>query len=312
MDDDKIAAYTTLYTVLVTMAKLSAPFTPFMAESIYQNLVPAFFKDSPKSVHLCDFPIVDESMIDVKLEEGMQNVLDIVTLGRACRNTSNIKNRQPLQKLFVCTDKTADLSEGLLEIAKEELNVKEVEYVVDASKFVSYKIKPQLKTLGPKYGSKLGAIRKFFEVCNATEIVNTVKAGEIYKTEFEGDTFEFSIDDLLIQSQSAEGFTAQSDNGLTVVLDTNLTEELKQEGVERELISKIQSMRKEAGFEVVDRINVYYQTQSEMIIKAFEEGKELKSVVLADEITLGSKEGFAKELDVNGDKCIVTVEKVNK
>ncbi len=312
MDDDKIAAYTTLYTVLVTMAKLSAPFTPFMAESIYQNLVPAFYKDAPKSVHLCAFPQCNQDMIDDKLEEGMQNVLDIVALGRACRNTANIKNRQPLAKIFVCADKKADLTEGLLEIAKDELNVKEVEYIADAGAFVTYKIKPQLKTLGPKYGSLLGKIRKFFEVCDAKEIVATVKAGKTYKTEFEGDTFEFTLDDLLISSESAEGFTAQSENGITVVTDTHITKELREEGVERELISKIQSMRKEAGFEVTDRINVYYQAEGDDIVKAFTQGQDLKSVVLADIISSDQAQGFTKELDVNGEKCTVTIEKVAK
>ncbi len=310
MTEDKISAYTTLYTVLVTIAKLTAPFTPFMAESIYQNLVPNFYKDAPISVHLCDFPKVDESAIDVKLEEGMQNVLDIVILGRSCRNTSNIKNRQPLQKIYVCADKKVDLSEGLLEIARDELNVKEVEYLKDASKFVSYKIKPQLKTLGPKYGAKLGLIRKLFEVCNANEIVATVKNGETYKVEFEGSVFEFTQDDLLISSESAEGFISSADKGITVVLDTNITEELKIEGIERELISKIQSMRKEAGFEVTDRINVYFTTEDENVKNVFLKGKDIKAVVLADDIINGEIQGFTKELDINGAKCNVTVVKV--
>ncbi len=312
MDDDKIAAYTTLYTVLVTMAKISAPFTPFMAESIYQNLVPNFYKDAPISVHLCGFPKVDESAIDLKLENGMQDVLNIVVLGRACRNTANVKNRQPLQKIFVCVDKKVDLSNELLEIAKDELNVKELEYLTDATAFVNYKIKPQLKTLGPKYGAKLGKIRKLFEVANANEIVSTVKAGKVYTTEFEGDTFEFAMDDLLISSESAEGFTAQSEDGLTVVLDTHITPELKAEGIERELISKIQSMRKDAGFEVTDRINVYYQTEDTFVKNAFANGEEIKSVVLADGIIEGVADGFTKELDVNGAKVTVTVDKVSK
>ncbi len=312
MDDDKIAAYTTLYTVLVTMAKISAPFTPFMAESIYQNLVPNFYKDAPKSVHLCGFPVVDESAIDAKLESGMQDVLDIVVLGRACRNTSNIKNRQPLQKIFVCVDKKVDLSEDLLAIAKDELNVKELEYLTDATAFVNYKIKPQLKTLGPKYGAKLGKIRKLFEVCNANEIVAIVKAGKTYTTEFEGDEFSFTMDDLLISSESAEGFTAQSDNGLTVVLDTHITPELKAEGVERELISKIQSMRKDAGFEVTDRITVTFSTDDADIKNAFKNGDEIKSVVLADSVTEGTADGFTKELEINGGVVTVTVAKVNK
>ena len=312
MTEDKIAAYTTLYTVLTTMAKLSAPFTPFMAESIYQNLVPAFYKDAPISVHLCDFPQVDESAIDVVLEDGMQNVLDIVNLGRASRNSSNIKNRQPLKKIFVCSERNTELTQGLLEIAKDELNVKEVEYLQDASKFVSYKIKPQLKTLGPKYGAKLGKIKKIFETYDANEIVAVVKSGEVYKTEFEGDTFEFALEDLQIFSESAEGFVASSDKGMTVVLDTVVTPELLAEGIERELISKIQSMRKEAGFEVTDRINVFYDTTDEGIKNAFENGNSIASVVLADSFSKGASNGFTKELDINGASCTVTIAKVSK
>jgi isoleucyl-tRNA synthetase len=309
MDDDKIAAYATLYNVLVTMAKLSAPFTPFMAESIYQNLVPDFYKDQPKSVHLCSFPEVDESAIDFELEEGMQNVLDIVVLGRACRSSSNIKNRQPLSKIFVCSERKTVLSEDLLEIAKEELNVKEVEYLKDAGNFVNYKIKPQLKTLGPKYGAKLGKVKAFLENCNGQEVVSTVKSGNVYVANYEGETFEFTLDDLLISTESAEGYTSQSDNGITVVMDTVVTEALKEEGNERELISKIQTMRKDAGFEVVDRINVYFTTDSENVVKAFN-GPALKNVVLADNIVRGSHDGFTKELDVNGEVVIVTVEKI--
>ncbi len=309
MTEDKIAAYTTLYTVLVTLAKLSAPFTPFMAEAIYQNLVPAFYKDAPISVHLCDFPMAEESAIDLKLEEGMQNVLDIVAIGRLTRNASNIKNRQPLSKIFVCAEKNVDLSEGLLDIAKEELNVKEVEYIKDASRFVTYKIKPQLKTLGPKYGSLLNKIRAFFENCDANEIVKTVKSGEVYKTEYEGNSFEFALSDLLISSDSAEGYTAASENGITVVLDTHITEELLFLGVERELISKIQSMRKDAGFEVTDRIEVFYRTDSELVKKAIN-SQDLKAVVLANSVIDGEGQGFTKDLDVNGDSCTVTVKKV--
>ena len=309
MDDDKIAAYTTLYTVLVTLTKLSAPFVPFMTESIYQNLVPNFYKDAPKSVHLCAFPEYDEKAVDLSLEEGMQNVLDIVVLGRACRNTSNIKNRQPLQKVFVCSERKTELTEGLLEIAKDELNVKEIEYLIDASKFVSYKIKPQLKTLGPKYGAKLGKVKKFLENCDASKVVATVKGGEIFKVNFEGDDFEFALEDLQIFSESVPGYTAMSDMGLTIVLDTNVTEELKAEGVRRELISKIQSMRKEAGFEVVDRIIVNYSTEDSEIQNAMQ-CKEVAEVVLADSIVVGNANGYAKELDVNGAKCLVTINKV--
>jgi isoleucyl-tRNA synthetase len=238
----------------------------------------------------------------------MQNVLDIVVLGRACRNTANVKNRQPLSKIFVCAEKNTELSQDLLEIAKDELNVKEVEYLKDASKFVSYKIKPQLKTLGPKYGKFLGKIRAFLENCNANEVVATVKKGEIYKTEIDGEAFEFSYDDLLISSESMEGYLSANDNGLTIVMDTHITEELKAEGMERELISKIQSMRKDAGFEVTDRINVFYKTEFNEVKNAFTD--RLKSVVLADSITSGESDGYVQELDVNGLKCVVTVQKV--
>ena len=309
MTDDKISAFTTLYTVLVTLAKLSAPFTPFMAESIYQNLVPSFYNEAPISVHLCDFPLVDESFIDVKLEEGMQSVLEIVQLGRATRNTSNIKNRQPLAKIFVCADKKIDLNDELLEIAKEELNVKEVEYVSDASGFVSYKVKPQLKTLGPKYGALLGKIRAFLESCDTSALVSTVKKGETFKASFDGAEFEFTLDDLLISSESLKGFSSASENGLTVVLDTRLTDELIFLGVERELISKIQSMRKDAGFLVTDRIIVSYSATDDLINKAML-GKNLKDVVLAEEIVTDNIEGFSKNLDINGASCTVTVKKV--
>ena len=311
MTDDKAAAYTTLYTVLTTVARLSAPFTPFMAESVYGNLVPQFYKDAPVSVHLCSFPTCDESYIDGALEEGMQNVLDIVVLGRSCRNAANIKNRQPLAKLFVCSEYRKELSDELLLVAEDELNVKEIEYLKDSTKFVSYKIKPQLKTLGPKYGAKLGKIKNLLETADANAIVATVKSGATYKTNFDGDTFEFTADDLLIESVSAEGFASASDGGLTVVLDTNITDELLQEGVNRELISKIQTMRKDAGFDVVDRIRVYYSTDDSGIRKSMTTGT-LKSVVLADSVIEGKAEGFTRELDVNGTKCTVTVVKADK
>jgi isoleucyl-tRNA synthetase len=280
-----------------------------MAEAIYQNLVPNFYKDAPMSVHLCSFPVCDEKAIDLELENGMQDVLDIVVLGRASRNTSNIKNRQPLSKVYVCAENKQPLNDELLDIAKEELNVKEIEYLNDAGRFVNYKLKPQLKTLGPKYGAKLGQIRKFFEVCDANEIVNVVKNGGVFKADFEGDTFEFNLDDLLISSESMAGFVSSSDKGITIVLDTNLTDQLIAEGVERELVSKIQSMRKDAGFEVVDRINVNYLTESKLVIDAFNSGN-VASVVLADYIVNTDADGFRKDLDINGAKCTVIINKV--
>ena len=310
MTDDKIAAYTTLYTILLTLAKLSAPYVPFMAESMYLNLIPNFYKNAPKSVHLCSFPVSDESMIDKDLEDGMAIVLDIVVLGRACRNTSNIKNRQPLSKVFVATERKADFTDELLSIARDELNVKELELLKDAGGFISYKLKPQLKTLGPKYGAKLGLIRNFLETCNAGEVVETVKSGKSYIVNLGGSDVEFTLDDLLISSESMQGFVSSSDNGVTVVLDTNITEELLLEGVLREIVSKIQTMRKEAGFEVTDRINLYYTASgnAEKVLNASVE--ELKEAVLASEIISGEVKGFSKEWDIMGEKVNIGVEKI--
>ncbi len=309
MTDDKIAAYVTLYTVLTTVAYVSAPFTPFMAESIYRNLVPRFYKDKPVSVHLCPFPKADESAIDPELEAGMQNVLDIVMLGRACRNSSNIKNRQPLSKIYVCSERKTVLTEDLLAIAKDELNVKEVEYLRDAAHFINYKIKPQLKTLGPKYGKKLGKVKEYLDKFGDAALVSAVKRGETFKANYEGDEFEFTLDDLIITTESAEGYTSASDGGLTVVLDTHVTEQLREEGVERELVSKIQTMRKEAGFEVVDRINVTYKTENASVKKAMS-SDSLKSVVLCDNVCEKEPCGFVKEFDIDGAAVIVGVEKV--
>ncbi len=310
MTEDKIAAYTTLYTVLVTLAKLSAPYVPFMAESIYQNLVPSFYKDAPISVHLCSFPEMNEKMIDKKLEDGMSVVLDVVMLGRATRNTSNIKNRQPLQKLFVATERASALSEDLITIAKEELNVKELEILTDAKGFISYKLKPQLKTLGPKYGAKLGLIRQFLETCDANKVVETVKSGVPFVTELGGGAVEFTIDDLLISSESKEGYVSASENGVTVVLDTTITKELLFEGIEREIVSKIQTMRKEAGFEVTDRINVYYQAEGDALTVFTEKGSDIGDAVLAVKVVNESEvKGFVKDWDIAGAKVVIGVEK---
>ncbi len=311
MTDDKAAAYTTLWTVLVTLSRLLAPYTPFMAESIYQNLYPQFFKDAPLSVHLDKYPVADESFIDGELEEGMEDVLNIVLLGRSARNASNIKNRQPLAKLYVATDKNVKLSEGLYEIARDELNVKECEVLHDASRFVSYKIKPQLKTLGPKYGKKLGAIRAFLENCNANEVVATVKSGNVYKTDIDGEQVEFALDDLLISSESAEGYVSASDNGLSVILDVHITKELELEGMLREIVSKVQTMRKEAGFEVTDRIVLRY-TANGIALEVFEKFEnDIKDSVLAERVVNENPEvaGYIKELDLGGESVVLSVEK---
>ena len=309
MTEDKAAAYTTLYTVLVTLCKIAAPYVPFMAESMYRNLVPEFFDNEPISVHLCSYPVADESMIDEELEKGMEDVLEIVALGRAARNGSNIKNRQPLKKLYVATDRKVNLTEGLYNIAKDELNIKEFEVLHDASAFVTYKLKPQLKTLGPKYGKALGAIRNFLDTCNAAEVVACVKGGGTYKTKLGETEVEFTIDDLLISSEPSEGFVSESSDGLTVVLDVHVTEELLLEGAVRELVSRIQNMRKEAGFNVTDRIVLGYKAEgvAERVLK--EKADEIKSDVLAEEIT-ETPDGYVKDFDINGDKVVLGVKKI--
>ncbi len=310
MTEDKKAAYTTLYTTLVTFAKLTAPFTPFIAESIYLNLVPEFFKDAPESVHLCAFPTADEKYIDTELESDMEEVEDIVVLGRAARNASQIKNRQPLQKLYFSVGGGKPLAGEFYEIAQGELNVKEFEVLTDATDFISYKIKPQLKTLGPKYGALLGKIRAYFETCDASEVVKTVRRGEVYKITFDDKVVELTEDDLLVSTESKEGYVSASENGNTVVLDVTLTPELICEGIEREIISKIQNMRKEAGFVVTDRIAVTYQADGE-VLKTFETRKDgIKKAVLAETYENAEPQGFVKELDVNGEKATVGVKKI--
>ena len=309
MTDDKAAAYTTLYTVLVTLAKLTAPFTPFIAESIYRNLVPAFYKDAPESVHLCDFPVCDESVIDEELEAGMEEVLKVVELGRAARNASNIKNRQPLSKIMVASERKVKLGEDLLAIARDELNVKDFENLESAGDYIIYKLKPQLKTLGPKYGKRLGDIKKFLETCDAAEVVATVKAGRTYSVELGGETVEFTYDDLLISSESAEGYVSASDAGMTVVLDVHLTPELIAEGVEREIVSRLQTMRKEAGFEVTDRINVYYRADGEAGKVLEEKAADIAASVLAASVKEGEG-GYTKEWELNGENIVLSVEKI--
>ena len=309
MTADKAAAYTTLYTVLVTLAKVCAPYVPFMTESMYRNLVTPFYKDAPESVHLCDFPVADESLIDPELEKGMEDVLEIVVLGRAARNGSNVKNRQPLKKLYIATDRKVNLTEELYGIARDDLNVKEFEILHDATAFVTYKLKPQLKTLGPRYGKALGAIREFLNACDAAKVVATVKAGKTYSVELGGVTVDFTLDDLLISSEPAEGYVSESGNGLTVVLDVHLTDELILEGALREIVSRVQNMRKEAGFEVTDRIILGYVAEG-VCGRVFKELKdEIAADVLAETVT-AELNGYQKEFDINGDKVTLSVKKV--
>ena len=309
MTDDKAAAYTTLWYTLTTFAKLTAPFTPFIAESIYRNLVPQFFKDQPISVHLCEFPVADESFIDEKLERDMSTIEDIVVLGRSARNLSGIKNRQPLTKLYFSVGAGGDLGEELFNIARDELNVKEFEVLKDSTSFITYKLKPQLKTLGPKYGKSLGAIRAFLDGCNADEVVKAVRSGGKFTVTLGDVEVELTEDDLLISTESKEGFVSASENGQTVVLDVNLTPELIDEGYVREIVSKIQTMRKEADFVVTDRITLYYVADGELgrVMKEYS-GRIAKSV-LAEKVVSGQAKGYEKEWDINGEVITLGVEK---
>ncbi|HIU00944.1 MAG TPA: isoleucine--tRNA ligase [Candidatus Coproplasma excrementavium] len=306
MTDDKAAAYTTLYTVLVTLAKVTAPYTPFVAEMIYRNLVPEFFKDAPESVHLCRFPEADESLIDSELEDGMEGVLDIVVNGRSARNAGNLKNRQPLAEMVVVSEKPLHLSEEEKAIVLEELNVKTMKLAADASLYIKHRLKPQLKTLGPKYGKQLGAISKFLAECNAEEVLAGIRKDGGYSVPgLDGVTL--ALEDLQVFSDSANGYVAQSDKGITVALSTKLTEELIDEGVEREIVSKIQNMRKEAGFEVTDRICVFFKGEGRAA-KVMHTANFAKDV-LADCVTEGdAPEGaFAKEQNINGEKIEIAV-----
>ena len=304
MTEDKAAAYTTLYTVLTTLAKVIAPYTPFMAEMMYQNLVPAFYPDAPESVHLCDFPVADESFIDPALEAGMGDVLDVVALGRAARNAGNLKNRQPLAEMLVASNRPLGLNEELTAVALDELNVKKMTFVEDGASLVKYVLKPQLRTLGPKYGKRLGAITKFLATCNGAEVVAAVRGGGSYTVDLDGPVVLLE-EDLQIFTESAEGYSAVAGGGITVALDTRLTEELLDEGCERELVSKIQTMRKEAGFEVTDRICVYYAAEGRAE-KMLERASFAKDV-LAERVERGEAEGFTKTIDVNGEKAVITL-----
>lgn len=303
MSKNKEAAYTTLYTVLSTLSKIIAPYVPFMAEEIYQNLVRNFDKSAPESVHLCSFPVADEKMIDKKLEAGMGDVLKLVVLGRAARNKSNLKNRQPLAKLFY--NGRYELPQSLKELVEDELNVKSVEVSDTSDGFINYELKPQLKTLGPKYGSLLGAIRGVLQE-RASEIVAAVKKGDLFKFNAGGKDVELSQDDLLISMKNKEGYSSESDGETTVVLDTALNDDLILEGVEREIVSKIQNMRKEAGFEVTDHIVIGYRAEG--TAKQVLQNADFLKDVLADGIS-EHLDGFTKECDINGDTVTISVKK---
>lgn len=307
MTDDKIAAYTTLHHVLVTLAKISAPYVPFMAEEIYQNLVRNFDAAAEESVHLCSFPVADKAYENVALEEDMKFVLDAVAVGRVARNKSNIKNRQPLQKIYISTDRKVN-DEKILTLVKDELNIKEIEIIREAGEFISYEIKPQLKTLGPKYGKLLGAIRSYLSGHEHPEEIVKATENGVFEAVINGEIVALGKEDILVSVVNKSGFAAESDFNMTVILDTNITRELMLEGTMRELVSKIQTMRKDAGFEVTDHIEIGYVAENSSK-EVLENGDMLKVDVLADSISEGLFEGYTKEWNINGDNVTISIRK---
>ena len=307
MEQDKINAYMTLYTCLVTLSKLAAPMIPFMTEEIYQNIVAGIDPNAPESIHLCDYPVCDESMIDPELEANMDHVLKIVVLGRAARNESGIKNRQPIAKMMVKAP--FDIPEFFQKIIVDELNIKKVELTEDADNFINYTFKPQLKTVGPKFGKLLGGIRKALSEIDGKAAMKELKAEGEIKLDINGNEVALAEEDLLIDMAQTEGFETQSDGRNTVVLDKTLTPELLEEGFVRELISKIQTMRKEAGFEVMDRIKVY-ASGNEKIQQIMLDNKEtIAHDVLADEFIFGETAGYTKNWKINSEPVTLGVEK---
>ena len=308
MTPDKEAAYMTLYTALKTLALVCAPFLPFMSESIYQNIVRTVDSAAPLSVHLCDYPAYDASFVDADLEENMERVLDIVTLSRSARSTANQKIRQPLPKLYV---QGAPLEAGFLAIIAEELNVKAVECIEDASNLLSYQVKPQLRTLGPRYGKLLGAISKHLAGDGVGDaVVSAIRESGAYRTVLEGTEIELAEADVQIFTKQKAGLVSESDHGLTVVLDTNLTDALIDEGFVREIVSKVQTMRKEAGFEVADHIVLSHTGSGkiERILAAF--GSDVLADVLGDALISGTPDGYVKEWNINGETVTLGVKRV--
>ena len=308
MEQDKINAYMTLYTALVTVAKAAAPMIPFMTEDIYQNLVKSIDASAPESIHLCDFPEVHENWIDPKMEEDMADLLEIVVMGRAARNTANIKNRQPIGTMYVKSE--FQLSEFYKEIIEDELNVKEVVFKDDIADFISYSFKPQMRTVGPKYGKLLNKIKTTLSELDGNKAMAELKSTGELKLDIDGQEIVLLEEDLLIDMAQMEGYVSESDHTITVVLDTNLTPELIEEGFVRELVSKIQTMRKEAGFEVMDKIRVYAKDNDKIVSIMKNHGDEIKSEVLAEEIVTGETKGYEKEWNINSEKVTMAVERI--
>ena len=305
MEKDKINAYMTLYTALVTISKAAAPMIPFMTEDMYQNLVRSVDPSAPESIHLCDFPQVKEEWINKELEDDMEALLKVVVLGRAARNTANIKNRQPIGTMFVKAEKEMD--QFYTDIIADELNVKEVKFAKDVESFISYSFKPQLRTVGPKYGKLLNGIRTALTELNGTEAMKELKETGLLTLDIDGNKVELAEEDLLIETAQTEGYVTETDGDTSVVLDTNLTSELIEEGFVREIISKIQTMRKEAGFEVMDKIHVYAK-DNQCIMDIMENHRdEIMSEVLAEEITLNETDGYVKEWSINKENVVLGV-----
>ena len=307
MEQDKINAYMTLYTTLVTFCKAAAPMIPFMTEEIYQNLVAKQDKNAPESIHLCSFPVANEAWIDKDLEASMEDVLSAVVIGRACRNAANIKNRQPIGRMYIKAPWT--LSEFFVEIIEDELNVKSVEFTDDVRAYSSYSFKPQLKTVGPKYGKLLGKIQGALKSIDGNAAMDTLNEKGALEFDFDGQKVELTKDDLLIEIAQTEGYVSDSWSGVTVVLDTNLTPELIEEGFLREIVSKIQTMRKEAGFEVMDTITIYADGSDK--IKALLDAKadQITTEILATKVVTGELDGYTKEWDINGEQVTLGVKK---
>ena len=309
-NDNKKAAYKTLYEVLVSLSKLIAPFVPFLAEEIYQNLVRSLDENAPESVHFCSFPVADESMIDSKLNEGMDKVLEIVNLGRACRSASNVKNRQPLAKVIVCTSKELILDSELKELIKDELNVEDIEILHNADEYVSYELKPQLRTVGPKYGKLLGKIKEYLLSAGSTENVNKVRAGGHLEFDVDGQKVELAEEDLLIGLKNKEGYSSETNGEMTVVLDAVLTKELVEKGVVKEFVSKIQNLRKESDFEVVNHIKIEISGDDNLIQMLLKYSDAIKKGTLCDELKIGQCGTNEMIFENNSEKICAKISKI--
>ena len=309
-NDDKKAAYKTLYEVLVSLSKLIAPFVPFLAEEIYQNLVRSLDENAPESVHFCSFPVADESMIDSKLNEGMDKVLEIVNLGRACRSASNVKNRQPLAKVIVCTSKELILDSELKELIKDELNVEDIEILHNADEYVSYELKPQLRAVGPKYGKLLGKIKEYLLSAGSTENVNKVRAGGHLEFDVDGQKVELAEEDLLIGLKNKEGYSSETNGEMTVVLDAVLTKELVEKGAVKEFVSKIQNLRKESDFEVVNHIKIEISGDDNLIQMLLKYSDAIKKGTLCDELKIGQCGTNEMIFENNSEKICAKISKI--